>query len=79
MDRLQIKEALESLNAKSEKKVKLVDLAREIWPDSDIGTQRMNISKLAGGKRSQIKIEYVPILCRALKCDANFLFNIKKS
>lgn len=78
MERLQIKEALERLNAKQEQKVSLIDIGREIWPDSKTGTQRMNISKLAGGKISQIKIEYVPILCRVLKCDANFLFKIKR-
>jgi hypothetical protein len=76
--RLQIKEALEALNEKQEQKTSLIDIGREIWPDSDTGTQRMNISKLAGGKRMQIRIDYVPILCRALKCDANYLFNIKK-
>jgi len=76
MERLKIHEALERLNAKQDKKLKLIDIAREIWPDSDTGTQRMNISKLAGGKRSQIKIEYIPILCRVLKCDANYLFNL---
>jgi DNA-binding Xre family transcriptional regulator len=77
MDRLQIKEALENLNAKEKTKVKLIDIGRELWPNSDIGTQRMNISNLACGKRTQIRIDYVPILCRVLKCDANFLFNLK--
>lgn len=75
--RLRIKEALEKFNEGAEKKKTMIDLAREIWKDSEIGTQRMNISKFANGKRRRIDIDYIPILCRELKCDANFLFGIK--
>jgi hypothetical protein len=74
---IRIKEALERVNAnRTEGKITLIDVAREIWPESETKTQQMSISNLANNKTATMRIEWVPTLCKALECDANFLFNV---
>jgi DNA-binding Xre family transcriptional regulator len=75
---LKIKEGIERLKTEFNEDVKQIDLARELWEDSEEKTQRMNISRLSNGTVISVKIEHVHKLCKALKCDANYLFGIKK-
>jgi len=77
MENFKIREALDNANEKSEKKINMIDLGRELWPEASTRQQQMNISKLMNGQRTSVKTEHVPIICKVLRCDANFLFNIK--
>lgn len=71
-----IKEALENYNTVHKQNLTLMDLARVLYPDSSWLTQRTSMTKLANGHRKMINIEFIPVLCEMLKCDANFLFGI---
>jgi len=71
---LKIKEAIEEFNSKNKEQIKMIDLAKELWPESSIKTQRMNIMRLCSGDTKSIKLEQIQILCDRLKCDANYLF-----
>ena len=74
---MRIKERIEELK-KQGVQVNLIELARLLWPDAETGNQRNLISKLANGQRVAVKLEFVPIICEYLDCDANYLFNIKQ-
>lgn len=74
---MKIKQALERANSKFDVDIKMIDLGRKLWPDSKISTQRINISNLVHGKTKSIRFDQIPTLCEELKCDANYLFNIK--
>jgi DNA-binding Xre family transcriptional regulator len=74
---MKILEALERANSKHGLNLKKIDLGRALWADSKVETQRVNISNLIHGKTKSINIEMISVLCAELKCDANFLFNIK--
>jgi len=71
---LKIKEAIEMRNSKYEEQIKMIDLAKELWPESSIKTQRMNIMRLCSGETRSIKIDHISMLCDRLICDANYLF-----
>ena len=59
------------------KKVKKMDIAARLWPDSVLLTRRANMTNLCTGKTQKITMEMVEIICEMTGCDANFLFNIK--
>lgn len=59
------------------KKVKKIDIAARLWPDSVLLTRRANMTNLCTGKTDRITKEMVEIICEMTGCDANFLFNIK--
>jgi len=76
MAKLRLNEALaraEMNGVKHQKK----DLARLLWPNSTTETQQVNMTNLCTGTTKKINPEWVDVLCRELKCDANFLFNIE--
>ena len=75
---LRIKEAVERLNENEDQKMNMIDLGRDMWPNSTEQTQRMNISNMATGKVKRIAIDHVIYLCKKLKCSADFLFGISK-
>jgi len=75
---MKIKEALDRFNKTATKKKTMINLGERIWAESSRATQRMNISNLATGKTQAFKEDWVLIICEELKCDANYLFNIKK-
>jgi len=74
---MNVKEILEKLNAENSSQLKMIDLGRALWPDSETSTQRINVSNLIHGKTKSFRAEWVPIICGLLECDANELFNIK--
>lgn len=74
---LQIKEAIEEHNITYKTNLKMIDLGRELWPESNIKTQRMNIMRLCSGDTKSVKIDHIEILCNRLVCDANYLFGQK--
>jgi len=71
---LKIKEAIEEFNSKNKEQIKMIDLAKELWPESSIKTQRMNIMRLCSGDTKSVKIDHIEIICDRLLCDANYLF-----
>lgn len=76
MDKLNIKKRIGELNDQGIN-ISMIDLGRELWPDADLRIQRNSISMLCNGKRTSIKLGFIPIICGVLQCDANYLFNIE--
>lgn len=74
---LRIKEAIEEFNGKNKGQIKMIDLAKDLWAESSIKTQRMNIMRLCSGDTKSVKIDHIEILCKRLVCDANYLFGQK--
>ncbi len=59
------------------KKIKKMDIAARLWPDSVLLTRRANMTNLCTGKTQKITTEMVEIICEMTGVDANFLFDIK--
>lgn len=50
------------------------DIAAKLWPESNIDTQRMNMSNLCNGRSTRIKPEWALIICDMCGCTLDFLF-----
>lgn len=59
------------------RKVKKIELAGMLWPNSTESAQKVNMGQLCNGKTQSIKPEWVPKICAYCGCDANYLFNVK--
>lgn len=59
-------------------KIKKLELARILWPDSKDKTAHTNMSNLTHGKVKKIDIDAVPIICEKLGVTADYLFGISK-
>lgn len=75
MARLKIDEAIARamLNGK---KMKKIEIAARLWPDSSNPTRRQNMANLCTGKTKQITTEMVAIICEMTGVDANFLLGV---
>ena len=75
MTRLKIDEAIAQamLNGK---KLKKIDIAAKLWPNSSIPTRRQNMANLCTGKTEKITTEMVAIICEMTGVDANFLLGL---
>jgi hypothetical protein len=58
------------------KKVKKIDIARRLWPDSSRAAQIVNMGGLCNGRTTKVSPEWVAIICEMLDCSADFLFGI---
>jgi hypothetical protein len=72
---LRINEAIGYANANG-KRIRKIDLARLLWPDSSRFSQNINMNNLCSGKTKTISPEFVEIICRKTGVDPNFLYNI---
>ena len=57
-------------------KIKKLELARILWPESKDKTAHTNMSNLMHGKVKKIDIEAVPIICEKLGVTADYLFGL---
>lgn len=71
-----LRNALAECNARKEKPLLLIDVARELWPESDIDSQRVSISRLMRPETKSVKIDHVKKICNLLGCEPNKLFKI---
>lgn len=75
---LRIAEALAVYNAKNENKESGVKtqiyLASKIWPDSNVKTQKVMISRLSCGKLKFVSASVIKIICEETGTSPNFLF-----
>lgn len=76
MAEFKIKEAIARAEANG-LKVKKIDLAEKIWPGRNKQTLQVNMTNLCNGSTQRIAPEWVDIICKELKVDPNFLFNIE--
>jgi len=70
-----LKEAIARSEMKG-KKVLKKELSAMLWGDSADGAQQVNMSSLLSGRKKKISPEWVPIICKALNCSADFLFGL---
>ena len=69
-----INEAIALANAQG-KKVKKKDIAARLWPNSQKGAQRMNMTNLCRTSEARrISPEWVDVICEMCGCTPNFLF-----
>lgn len=76
MSTLRVNEAIARSEMKGNKILKR-ELARKIWPNSKPESQLVNMSNLCSGVTKKINPEWVVVLCKELKCSADFLFGLK--
>lgn len=57
-------------------KIKKLELARILWPESKDKTAHTNMSNLMHGKVKKIDIEAVPVICKKLGVTADYLFGL---
>lgn len=57
-------------------KVKKLDLAKILWPESKDKTAHTNMSNLMHGKVKKIDIDAVPVICAHLGVTADYLFGL---
>lgn len=70
-----LKEAYELPRNRSKVKMRL---AEKLWPESKPTTQMQSLINLENGTYKAIKFEFVPIICKELSVDANFLFGVRR-
>ena len=76
--RLKVNEAIAKAKEKGAK-LRIVDIATELWPNSRESAALMNFTNLRNGSVKHVDTDVIVKICDILGCDANYLFNIKKS
>lgn len=75
MQILRIEEAIARCKAAG-RPVAKKELGALLWPERAEATQMVNMTNLLCGKTRRIAPEWVPVLCSALNCSADFLFGL---
>ena len=71
-----IRQALTEANARREDPITIIEIAKMLWPDSSIESQRINGNKLMKEDKKTVNVNHIPKICKLLQCDANKLFNL---
>lgn len=53
-------------------------VAARLWPEKNLSTQQVNMTRLCAGRTLRVKVEWVPIICEMCNCTADYLFGIDK-
>jgi len=76
METIRLREAILVYSARIGVKVKDQDVAKMLWPDSQVEAQRLNMSKLVNGVTRRVDVPMILRICEKLGVDANFLFGM---
>ena len=52
----------------------MIELGRQLWPDSSAESQQVNTHKLFSGKTKRFDFEWIPIICAFLETTPDELF-----
>jgi len=77
MANIKLNEAILYASAKAGRKISQKEVGKELFPESSIESQQINLSKLITGKTKRISVITVQRICKKLGVDANFLFDVE--
>lgn len=74
--RLRVQEAYDRAKKKGLVTSK-TEIAKEIWPNSKLATQKVNMSQLLRGENKTISLSTIKVLCDKLNITPDFLFDFE--
>lgn len=75
--KLRIEEAIARAKMKGLKVMKK-DIAARLWEGRTVNSQQVNMTNLCSGKTTQVRLEWIMIICEMCDCTPNYLLGYEE-